>query len=122
MSLTCKITASHYVLPEKILSNEDLFERFGEKKIRGISKLSGITERRIADEDTTAADLGFAAASRLLESENIPRDDFDMVIFVSQTADYMLPASAFILHEKLGLPETCGASHGDAPPCPTRWP
>lgn len=109
MSLTCKIAASHYVLPKKILTNEDLFERFGEKKVRGISKLSGISERRIADDDTTAVDLGFAAADRMLESENIDRGDFDALIFVSQTGDYILPPSASVLHERLGLPETCAA-------------
>ncbi|MBO6102457.1 MAG: ketoacyl-ACP synthase III [Opitutales bacterium] len=107
--MRAKITASHYVLPEGRLTNETLSERFPPKKVAGISKLSGIYERRVAPKGATSVDLGAECAKRMLEDLNIPADDFDMLIFASQTRDYILPASAFIIHEKLGLPQTCGA-------------
>jgi len=109
MKKTCVITASHYVLPANELTNEDLFERFGEKKVQSISKLSGISARRVAPENVTSVDLASAAAERMLESENISRDDFDMLIFITQTPDYILPGAAFVTHERLKFPESCGA-------------
>lgn len=109
MKILSKITASHYLIPTKILTNEELCERFDEKKIMGISKISGICERRIADENTTAVDLGAEAAKRMIESCKIDKADFDMLIFATQTGDYKIPASAFVAHEKLAMPETCGA-------------
>ena len=109
MNYFSKISASHYVLPKESLTDEALAERFDPKKVKGISKLSGIRERRIAPEGTTAADLGYEAARRLLESEGIDRSDFDMIIFVTQTPDYILPGNSFIVHERLGLPSACGA-------------
>ncbi len=109
MKYFSKITASHYVLPSKVLTNDDLAERFDPKKVKSIAKLSGITQRRVAPEGMTASDLAVAAAQRMIESENIDRASIDMVVFVTQTPDYILPATAFIVHEKLGLSKDCGA-------------
>lgn len=109
MKFFSKISASHYVLPKKALSNEELSERFGEKKVRGISKLSGISERRVADENVTAVDLGAEAAARLIAEKGIDASSFDMLVFVSSTGDHILPQSASIVHERLGFPESCGA-------------
>lgn len=103
-----KITASHYVLPSQSLTNEDLFKRFDPKKIKGISKLSGIYERRIAPKDVTSVDLGTESARRMIESCNIDKNSIDMLIFVSPTRDYILPQSAAIIHNKLSLSEHCG--------------
>ncbi len=109
MKTFSKISASHYVLPAKNLTNADLSSTFEEAKLRNISRVSGILERRVAPAGVTALDLGFEAARRMLEAENIAREDFDMLIFVSQTGDHILPASAYVLHEKLSLPKSCGA-------------
>ena len=109
MGFRAKITASHYVLPSQRLTNEMLSERFPPKKVAGISKLSGIYERRVAPKNITSVDLGAECAKRMLESLSIETADFDMLIFASQTRDYILPASAFVIHERLGLPSSCGA-------------
>lgn len=109
MKIFSKITASHYVLPSQTLTNEDLFERFEPKKIKGISKLSGIYERRIAPKNVTSVDLGAESACRMIKSCNIDKDSIDMVVMATQTPDYSLPASAFVIHDKLALNPTCGA-------------
>ncbi len=109
MSFRAKITASHYILPKQVLTNEDLYERFGEKKVKGISKLSGISGRTICPRDVTSVDLATEAAKRMIESLNIDKSDFDMLIFASQTRDYILPCSAFVIHNRLQLPCSCGS-------------
>ena len=42
------IKAMAYCLPDGRLTNEELYQRFGEKAVRSITKMSGINERRIA--------------------------------------------------------------------------
>lgn len=109
MKIFSKITASNYILPTEVLTNEDLLDRFEEKKLKSISKLSGISKRRIAPEGITAMDLGAEAAKRMIETCGIDKREFDMVIFVTQTGDYILPGSSFLVHERLELPQTCAA-------------
>ena len=104
-----KIAACHYVLPKNEEQNSALIGKFGEKKIKNVEKISGIKSRRVAPAGVCASDLGFEAASRMIEKLGIAKDSLDCLIFASQTPDYPLPATAFILHNRLGLSENCGA-------------
>jgi len=81
--------------------------RFGEKNVQSIAKLSGIRERRIVEPGMTAADLAFAAAQRLLKERNIPRETIDLLVVATQTGDYQIPGTSFVLHERLGLSKHC---------------
>jgi 3-oxoacyl-[acyl-carrier-protein] synthase-3 len=69
-------------------------------------KTTGIKERRVADDDVTCSDLCFTAASHLLEKFNC-KDEIDIVIFVSQSPDYYLPATSVLLQDRLGLKKDC---------------
>jgi len=69
--------------------------------------MSGIQDRRVAPEGVTAADLAACAAERLLTAKGIRREEIDLVIFASQTPDYQIPATACVLHERLGLGQDC---------------
>jgi 3-oxoacyl-[acyl-carrier-protein] synthase-3 len=66
------------------------------------AKTTGIIERRVASSTTTCSDLCFQAADELLNDLNC-RDEIDLLLFVSQSPDYFLPATAVILQDKLGL-------------------
>lgn len=66
----------------------------------------GVREKRYSN-DFTASDLCRAAAERLLTDLSWSRDEIDALIFVSQTPDYILPATACVLHGKMGLKKNC---------------
>ena len=118
MPLFTTITASHYVLPAQTLTHAALAERFGEKAVASIEKLSGILERRVAPEGVSALDLGEAAARRMLEEKNVDFSSIDMLVFGTITPDHPLPGNGVLLHERLGLSPRCGAF--DIPQgCPT---
>jgi len=55
------------------------------------------------------SDLCFEAAALLLQKLNWHNDEIDCLIFVSQTPDYILPATACILQHHLGLSIDCFA-------------
>jgi len=50
-----------------------------------------------------------AAAERLMSDLSISPEDIDLVVFISQTPGYVLPATSCVIHERLGLPIACAA-------------
>lgn len=67
----------------------------------------GIETRRIADKGTCASDLCFAAAEKLISELNWKRDEIDVLVYVTQTPDYLLPGTSTQLVERLGLSKNC---------------
>lgn len=64
--------------------------------------LTGVKERR-ADATLTTSDLCFRAAQRLLQDLSWDPKEIEAIIMVSQTLDFILPATACILQDKLGM-------------------
>lgn len=72
-------------------------------------KATGVLERRISDRLCTS-DLCFHAAEKLISDLNWDKNEIEALIFVSQTADYVLPCTACILQDRLGLSKECYAA------------
>lgn len=66
-------------------------------------------ERRRYSEMLTTSDLCFEAAERLLADLGWKREEVDALVFVSQTPDYIYPATACILQNRLGFGRECYA-------------
>lgn len=80
---------------------------FSKEDVEKFTATTGVSEFRIAD-TTTTSDLGFEAAQKLISEMNIDKNDIDVLIFVSQTPDYLnIPNTAPLIQDKLGLPKTC---------------
>lgn len=69
---------------------------------------TGVVERRI-DQNLTASDLCYKAAKKLISNLNWNANEIDAVIMVSQTLDYVLPATACIMQDRLGCSKDCYA-------------
>src|SRR5699024_6414504 len=65
-----------------------------------------VEKRRVAKKGQTTSDLCFAAAEKLLEELDWDKADIDVLIFLSQSRDYYLPATAVILQDRLNLPNS----------------
>ncbi len=98
-----------YYLPENVLGNEELASIFPEWSVEKIEKKLGIKERHIAGENETASDLGVKAAEQLIKEYGIDKKDIDFLIFCTQSPDYILPTTACIMQERLGLSTRIGA-------------
>ena len=70
---------------------------------------TGVKARHIAPADVCTSDLCAAAAERILARLGWYKDSVDLLIFVTQTPDYQLPATACALHGRLGLAKSCAA-------------
>jgi 3-oxoacyl-[acyl-carrier-protein] synthase-3 len=95
--------------PRQIVDNSAFAARFGEAAVAEVVKMIGVEQRRIALPEQTTADLCFEAAQVLIERLDWAPDSIDGLIFVSQTPDYRLPATACSLHGRLGLAPHCQA-------------
>jgi 3-oxoacyl-[acyl-carrier-protein] synthase-3 len=96
------------VVPKKkdILA-EKYEDIFGKDVVEDFSKKVGIVERRISEQEQTASDLAFVAARNLLERKKIDKSEIGILIFVTETPDYRIPATACILHKRLELEKDC---------------
>lgn len=103
------IMAIEYALPEKVLSNEELAKKFQTWSAEKIFQKTGINSRHIAGAQETALDLAERAAKKLLDTMVIEKTDIDFLILATQSPDYILPTSACILQERLGLKKHTGA-------------
>ncbi len=72
---------------------------------------TGVKERRVSDTLCTS-DLCYEAAEKLIAELGWDKNEIGALLFVSQTADYWLPATSCILQERLGLSKECYASDG----------
>ena len=100
-----KISGVSACVPKKSISNHD-YLKLSERERMMLIKTTGIEERRIAEEGVTTSDLCFVAAERLIQELKWNKEEIQMLIFVSQSRDYFLPATAIILQDRLGLPMT----------------
>lgn len=100
------ITALSAAVPRTIIENLKYTQYFPEDQVREVVEKVGIYQRRFADEKTCSSDLCFAAAEKLISDNNIDRNEIDLLIFISQTPDYRMPATSVLLQDRLGLPNS----------------
>lgn len=98
-----QIDAITSYLPKYKRDFKDLGSDFGVELIEHTIKHSGIKSLRVADENQTSLDMCFEAAESLIINEKIDRNSISGLVMVSQTFDYMGPASSIILQDRLGL-------------------
>ena len=93
-------------VPERVVDNLNYSDSIPEKELKSVIKLTGVAQRRLADEGTCASDFCYAAAERLIETMKIDRSEIDALIYTTQSPDYRMPATGVILQHRLGLPNT----------------
>lgn len=99
---------SAVVPPKEILLTDDKELYNGDKKrIKRLIDSSGFLKRRVAAEDVLTSDLCLQAAEDLISNLKIDRNEIDALFFISYTPDYLMPATSYVLHKKLGLSHYC---------------
>ena len=98
------ITALAACVPSRIIDNYNYTDYFPKEDVKKVVDKIGVYQRRFADAQTCASDLCFAAAEKLIEDNQIDRNEIDLLVFISQTPDYRMPATSILLQDRLGLP------------------
>ena len=96
-------------IPESEIKNDAFHSQFGETAVKEIVKMIGVQTRRHSNELQTTADFCQASAQKLMTELGWSPDSIDAIVFVSQTPDYRLPATACALQARLNLRTSCAA-------------
>lgn len=92
-------------VPLQTESNRN-YDWITEKERNLLIKTTGVENRRKAPDGVCTSDYCLEAANKLLHDLKWKPEEVELLIFVSQSPDYYLPATAIILQHKLGLPQT----------------
>jgi len=106
--MKARISAITYHLPDEREGIDTLQFDNPDWDMQKILEKTGILNRYIAAPEETAVDLALQAGKDLLGKIK-QFDDIDLLIFVSQSPDYVLPTSSCILQDQLGLSKNCMA-------------
>ena len=101
------ISALAACVPSRIIDNYHYdLDIWPLEEVKKVVDKVGVVERRFVDDNTCASDLCYAAAEKLIADNHIDRSEIDLLVFLSQTPDYRMPATSILLQDRLGLPMT----------------
>lgn len=95
-----RIIGTGSCLPKTVVKNEDL-SKFMDTSDEWISSRTGIRERHLAVEETTAS-MSVEAAKRAMENANVTAEEIDLIILGTVSADYVTPACACEVQAAIG--------------------
>jgi 3-oxoacyl-[acyl-carrier-protein] synthase-3 len=104
-----EIRAIEYYLPDQVVHNADLAQQFPDWSVDKIEAKTGIVSRHVAGPDECSSDLAVAAAGKLFQSGACTPQEIDFVLLCTQSPDYLLPTTACLIQDRLGIPTTAGA-------------
>lgn len=97
-----RIAGTGSYLPEKILTNADI-EKMVDTSDEWIRSRTGIEERHIAADGEYTVDLAEKAARKAMEAAGKTKDDIDLIIVATTTADRVFPSTACLLQKRLDI-------------------
>ncbi len=102
MAITAAITAVEGYLPDFVLTNEEL-AKMVDTNDEWITSRTGIKERRILKgKDQGSSVMAAEAVKRLCEKRKISPEEIDLLILATVTGDYIFPATANVVCDKVG--------------------
>lgn len=103
-----RICGINTVVPGNRVNNMASYaDQFGEKKLKRQIRMTGMEERFVAKEGVTSSLLCIEAANQLLDELEWERNTVRALLYVTETPDYVLPSTSFMIQEQLGIGEDC---------------
>ncbi|MBK6564123.1 MAG: ketoacyl-ACP synthase III [Saprospiraceae bacterium] len=98
-----KISGIACAVPKNIVKTDSFKDQFGEAEVDKFKLMTGIQETRRTSKHQTASDLCYTAAEKLIAFKKIDKNEIGALVFGTHHPDYRRPASAFVIHKRLGL-------------------
>ena len=94
-------------VPPKMVENKDSDLIEDKEELRKYIETTGVERRYIAEDGICSSDLCMCAAEKLIAEAGWNKEEIECLIMVTQTPDYIFPATACILQNRLGLSQNC---------------
>ena len=96
-----QIVGTGSFVPDNVVTNEELASLGCDAD--WIIQRTGIRERRHAPPEMSTSDMAVAAAERCIEAAGVDRSEIDLLVLGTLSPDYLLPATATAVQDRLGL-------------------
>ncbi len=93
-------------VPKNEISTLD-YSWISEKERQGLIKLTGVEKRRVAAKGIATSDMCVLSAEKIINDLKWDKNDIEILIFVSQSPDYPIPATSIIIQDRLQLSKKC---------------
>ncbi|MFZ4772936.1 MAG: 3-oxoacyl-ACP synthase III family protein [Chlamydiia bacterium] len=93
------VASAAYLPPRRVLNSH--FEGYLDTSDPWIFERTGIKERRWADAEVHASDMGVIAAKEALDKAGILPQDVDFILVATMTPDQLFPSTAALIQSKL---------------------
>lgn len=103
------ITAVDYTLPARKITNTELAQLHPQWQMEQVALRSGVENRYWCDTAETALDLGEIACRKLITRTGFDARQINVILFCTQSPDFVMPPNACLLQHRLGLPRTVAA-------------
>lgn len=107
MTTLAAITAVGGYVPEYVLTNAEL-ETMVDTNDQWIRERTGIAERRIQKGDGATSDMAVEAIKDLLRKTTYGPEDIDLIICSTVSPDFVYPATANVIADKIGARNSWG--------------
>lgn len=94
-------------VPEEVEDNMEAVNILGERRCKKQIKLTGIERRYVSPNGQKMSDLCYVAGKRIMEHLSWQPDEIKVLVLLTQSSDFALPSTAFLLQKLLGIPEDC---------------
>lgn len=95
-----KIIGTGSYVPKKILTNKDL-EKMVDTNHEWITTRTGITERRLAEDDEATSDVATKSALKAIKDSNIKPGEINLIIVATNSQDMIFPATSCLVQKKI---------------------
>lgn len=113
MSVKAVIEGIGHGIPKAVMTNFDI-EKLVDTNDEWITQRTGIKERRVCDENETAATLATEASVEAMRAAGVTANEIEMVICGTVTGDYLFPSTACLIQDAIGAKEAGATDVGAA--------
>jgi 3-oxoacyl-[acyl-carrier-protein] synthase-3 len=101
-----KISGISACVPKDIEENSS-YPFFDNEGLKNFIATTGVERKRMSPKNLCTSDLCVAAAETLITELNWKKEDISFLVFVTQTPDYILPATSTIMQDRMRLSKEC---------------
>ena len=105
--MPCKISKIEYHLPSITINNNEIIKDT-DYNIKKFEKNVGILSRKICSENESALSLSIEAVNKLFVKNSINPKSIDLIIFCTQSPDYLIPTNACLIHKEFDFRNDVG--------------
>lgn len=104
-----KISGISACVPKNVEENASFYNQRWGSGYEDFVATTGVERAHRGDASICTSDLCYEAAEKLIADLGWDKSEIEALVFVTQTPDYILPATSCILQDRLGLSKSCMA-------------